>query len=202
VTRLHREAVDELLAGIISGRYAAGELLPKEESLATEFEISRGTVREALRALEERRVVAVKHGRGARVEPPEAWNVLDPIVAGALASSRKRRDFLREVAAYRLLLESEAAVLAADRASEAERAELRVRSEELADAVDVDRAARRIRRLVAVASANRPLAGTLRALDEAVPPKVRPDVCARLAAAVADGDRDAAREAARELNAG
>jgi GntR family transcriptional regulator, galactonate operon transcriptional repressor len=82
VTRLHRDAVDELLAGIVKGRYAAGVLLPKETELVEELGMSRGTVREALRALEERGVVQVTHGRGARVQPPEEWNVLDPVVGG------------------------------------------------------------------------------------------------------------------------
>jgi GntR family transcriptional regulator, galactonate operon transcriptional repressor len=192
-----------LLESIVSKQYEAGQLLPKEELLAERFEMSRGTVREALRALEERNVVMVRHGRGALVRPPGDWNVLDPVVARALASGRRRRDFLREVDALRQILEPEAAGLAAERASEAQRAELRVRGEELADAVDVPRAAKRIRRLVADASGNRPLAGTLRALDEAVEQALRAkdvDACARLAAAVAGGDPDAARAAARELS--
>jgi DNA-binding FadR family transcriptional regulator len=203
VTRLHREAVDVLLDSIVSKQYEVGQLLPKEELLAERFEMSRGTVREALRALEERNVVMVRHGRGALVRPPEEWNVLDPVVARALAAGRRRRDFLREVDALRQILEPEAARLAAERASEAQRAELRVRGEELADSLDVPRAAKRIRRLVADASGNRPLAGTLRALDEAVEQALRAkdvDACARLAAAVAGGDPDAARAAARELS--
>jgi GntR family galactonate operon transcriptional repressor len=203
VTRLHREAVDVLLDSIVSKQYEVGQLLPKEELLAERFEMSRGTVREALRALEERNVVMVRHGRGALVRPPEEWNVLDPVVARALAAGRRRRDFLREVDALRQILEPEAARLAAERASEAQRAELRVRGEELADSLDVPRAAKRIRRLVADASGNRPLAGTLRALDDAVEQALRAkdvDACARLAAAVAGGDPDAARAAARELS--
>jgi GntR family galactonate operon transcriptional repressor len=204
VARLHREVLDPLLDRIVSGQYEVGALLPKEESLVQEFGVSRGTIREALRALEERRVAVVRHGRGARVQPVAEWNVLDPDVARALAGGPGRRGFLREVQAYRLLLESEAAVLAADRASVAQRAELRVRAEELGEAGDVTRAAGRLRRLVAVASGNRPLAATLRALGEAIEPPLRKgdaDACVRLAEAVAGGDADAAREAVARLNA-
>jgi DNA-binding FadR family transcriptional regulator len=204
VPRLHRTVLDALLDRIVSGKYKPGAMLPKEESLVEEFGISRGTVREALRALEERRVAIVKHGRGAEVQPPEDWKVLDPDVAQALARGRKRRDFLREVQAYRLLLESEAAALAAERASVAQRAELRVRAEEVGEAADVARAAGRLRRLVAVASGNRPLAATLRALGEAIEAPLRKgdaDACARLAEAVAEGDAGAARAAVARLNA-
>jgi DNA-binding FadR family transcriptional regulator len=205
VPRLHREIVDALLDRIVSGEYGPGDRLPKEEALAQEYEISRGTAREALRALEERRVAVVKHGRGASVHPVDEWNVLDPLVARALAGGRKRREFLREIRVYRLILESEAAALAADRASMAQRAELRVRAEQLAEAEDGARAARRLRRLIAVASGNRPLAVTLRELDDAVDPRLTAkdvDACVHLAQAVADGDPDAAREAASRLNGG
>jgi DNA-binding FadR family transcriptional regulator len=204
VTRLHRDAVDDLLAGIIQGRYAPGTLLPKETSLVDEFRISRGTVREALRALEERGVVLVKHGRGACVQPPEEWNVLDPIVAAAIARGRGRRAFLGEVRLCRVILESDAAALAAERASDAQRAELRVRASDLEEADDdLARAVQRLRRLVAVASGNRPLAATLRALAGSIEPKVaaaEAQACTRLSRAVADGDAEAARDAARELN--
>jgi DNA-binding FadR family transcriptional regulator len=196
--------VSALLESIVTGRYAAGEMLPREQRLVEEFGISRGTVREAIRALEERQVVVVTHGRGAEVQPAEEWNVLDPVVARALATGRKRRGFLDEVQLYRLILESEAAALAAARASARERAELRSLAKDLDADGDVVAAATRLRRLIAVASRNRPLAATLRSLDESVEPPVTAGdakLCARLAAAVADGDPDAARDAARELNA-
>jgi len=203
VTRLHQEVLDPLLARIVSGEYPAGALLPKEQAIAEEFDVSRGTAREALRALEERRVALVKHGRGARVQPAEEWNALDPIVARALASGRTRRGFLREVETYRLLLESEAAALAAERASAADRTAIRARAEELGQTDDVARAIRRLRREIAVASGNRPLAATLRALGEAVEPSVgKVDVAAfeQLAEAVAAGDAAAARAAAQRVH--
>ena len=193
-----------LLEGIVTGRYAAGEMLPREQRLVEEFGISRGTVREAIRALEERQVVVVTHGRGAEVQPAEEWNVLDPVVAHALATGRKRRGFLDEVQLYRLILEPEAAGLAAARASAGQRKELRTLAKDLDAGGDVVAAAARLRRLIAVASRNRPLAATLRALDESVEPRVAARDApgwARLAAAVADGDGAAARDAARELNA-
>jgi len=130
-------------------------------------------------------------------------NVIDPVVARAMATGRTRRDFVREVRLYRLLLEAEAAALAAERASDRQRAELRVRAADL-DGDDAVRAAQRLRRLVALASGNRPLAATIRALDQSIEPRLgagEVQVCGRLAVAVADGDADAARDAARELNA-
>jgi DNA-binding FadR family transcriptional regulator len=203
--RLHRDAVGALLASIIEGRYRPGERLPKEQLLVEEFGMSRGTVREALRALEERHIVLVTHGRGgAEIQPAEEWNVLDPIIGRALATARKRRAFVAEVQHCRLIVESEAARLAADRASDDQRAELQALAGNLEEGGDVAESVKRIRRLVAAASRNRPLAATLRALDESVAPRLRADdadACARMASAVAEGDADAAWDAARALNA-
>jgi DNA-binding FadR family transcriptional regulator len=203
VTRLHQDVLEVLLARIVSGEYPAGALLPKEESIAEEFDISRGTAREALRALEERRVALVKHGRGARVQPAEEWNALDPVVARALASGRTRRAFLREVEAYRLVLDSEAAALAAEHATAEQRAAIRLRAKELREADNVPGALGRLRRQIAVASGSRPLAATLRALSEAVEPSVgKADLGAleQLAEAIAAGDAAAARAAAQRVH--
>jgi GntR family transcriptional regulator, galactonate operon transcriptional repressor len=201
VARRHREIVDVLLARILDGRYPVGGTLPKEEALKAEFDVARGTVREAMRALEERRVATVRHGRaGATVRAPEEWDVLDPLVGRALAGGPGRRRFARELDEYRTLLESEAAALAAERASARQRDELRAAARELGDADDVLAAARRLRRLIAVAARNRPLASGLRALGDAGAPAGRPPAVTRLIAlaeAVASGDADRARLAAR-----
>lgn len=202
MARLHREIVDVVLGRIIDGQYAAAVLLPKEEALQEEFGIARGTVREALRALEERGVVSVKHGRGATVRPPETWNVLDPIVARALAGSRKRRAFLAQLAEYQALLESEAAALAASRASATERAAVRAAADDLEEAADVVGRVRQVRRLVAEAAHNLPLAAALRALSDAHEVRLRGDAVgdyARMAMAVADGDATTARQAAQAV---
>jgi GntR family transcriptional regulator, galactonate operon transcriptional repressor len=204
VARRHREVLDLLLEAILEGRYPTGAMLPGEEALVAEFDVSRGTAREALRALEERNVAKVKHGRGATVQPPEEWNVLDPVVVRALARSRARRTFLRELSEYRLMLESEAAVLAAERATAKQRAELRAAARELGESSDAAAAARRLRRLVAIASGNRPLASTLRALSEGNEPTLRSqsaEALAALADAVADGDPARARESAKAVHA-
>ena len=106
----------ELLLGrIAAGTYPAGAMLPKEQQLAAELDVSRGVVRECIRALEERGVVRVRHGRGATVLPARAWDVLDRDVfaavhgapggrrlvgeAAALAAGRGRPDALRTLSA-------------------------------------------------------------------------------------------------------
>ena len=184
MARRHREILDTLLERIVDGRYPVGSLLPKEESISEEFDVSRGTGREALRALEERRVAVVRHGRGAIVQPPEAWNVLDPVVAAALSRGRRRRKFLEEVEELRGALRAEAAGLAAARATARQR-------ETLGTGGDGDTWT-----LVVEAAQNRPLAAALRTLAE-LAPAAADRGSPELAAAVAGGDVDAARAAAR-----
>ena len=52
---------------ILSGKLQPGDTLPPERSLAQRFQVTRNTVREALRRLEQLRLVRVRQGSGIRV---------------------------------------------------------------------------------------------------------------------------------------
>src|ERR687897_23130 len=98
-----------LVEDIARGRIAPGDWLPREVDLAGRFGVSRGVARETIRALEERGVVAVRHGRGARVLPLEDWDLLDERVLGALLAGGRAEEVIREALECRRLLEGEAA---------------------------------------------------------------------------------------------
>ena len=57
----------DLLRKILSGHYAAGVRLPAERELALVYDTNRNTLREALRRLEQAKLVTVRHGQGATV---------------------------------------------------------------------------------------------------------------------------------------
>ena len=57
-----------LIKDIESGRYAVGDLLPPELSLCTQFGVSRHTMREAIRKLQERGLITRQRGVGTRVK--------------------------------------------------------------------------------------------------------------------------------------
>ena len=57
----------KLQKGILDGRYALGERLPPERELATHFGVSRSTLREALRRLEELNLLSRRIGSGTFV---------------------------------------------------------------------------------------------------------------------------------------
>jgi GntR family transcriptional repressor for pyruvate dehydrogenase complex len=118
MARLHREKLLRVLDWIVAGEFEPGQKLPTEVELQASWAISREVVREIIRALEERGVVSVRHGRGAIVASPEHWNVLDPVVLAALLPLREGRRVLLELTECRELLEVRAAELAAERASD------------------------------------------------------------------------------------
>jgi DNA-binding FadR family transcriptional regulator len=117
MARKHRDAMRLLIADIVSGRRKAGDMLPKEVDLAHEFEVSRGVARETIRALEERGLIEVRHGKGATVNEPERWDVFDPDVLAATLERGSGRDVLAEYLECRRILEVEAAGWAAVRAT-------------------------------------------------------------------------------------
>ena len=106
-----------LIAEIVYGERAPGDMLPRETDIAERFNVSRGVARECIRGLEERGLISVRHGKGATVNPPSAWNEFDPDVLGALLDGPKAIDVLSEYIECRRILEVEAAGLAAERAT-------------------------------------------------------------------------------------
>ena len=94
MARKHRDVMRILIADVVSGARAAGEMLPREVDLAEEFDVSRGVARETIRAMEERGLISVKHGKGATVNEPDGWDVFDPDVLAAMLSSDRQSDVL------------------------------------------------------------------------------------------------------------
>jgi DNA-binding FadR family transcriptional regulator len=69
-TSKHEQIAAGLINDILTGRYAVGERLPSERDLATRFEANRGSVREAMKRLEQIGLADVQPG-GARVKNKE-----------------------------------------------------------------------------------------------------------------------------------
>jgi GntR family transcriptional regulator, transcriptional repressor for pyruvate dehydrogenase complex len=84
--RAFHGVVEQLRAEILSGRRRPGDRLPPERVLADQFAISRGGVREALRALEMQGLVRVDHGYagGVFVAEPGTIQVLGALQASLL----------------------------------------------------------------------------------------------------------------------
>lgn len=65
---LHTKLVREIIAQIASGAYSDGARLPAERKLCRQYNLSRGTVRQAFCDLEKLGVIKIKAGSGAYVQ--------------------------------------------------------------------------------------------------------------------------------------
>jgi len=129
--RLYRQIADQLIKLIDNNEFPPGSRLPAERELAEQLQVSRASVREALIALEVIGLVDVKVGNGVIVkarrsnaEPVMAeagrdqWRELDDELGINLDFSTELPPF--SLLQARLLIEPEAAALAALHASDAE----------------------------------------------------------------------------------
>src|SRR3954454_20881036 len=116
MSRLHRHLMRVLIADIVGATLPAGAALPREADLAAQFRVSRGVARECIRGLEERGLVAVKHGRGAMVSPDSEWDLFSPDVLQAVLQGPRAAEVLGEYLECRRILDINAAGLAAERA--------------------------------------------------------------------------------------
>lgn len=116
--RRYHEVMAELSDAIIGLTYAEGTWLPSVTALHEQFGCSRGVVREALRALEERGLVEVHPGRGAKVRQREGWDTRNPHVLRACFGLGPEPEALRLAIEARAELEVVAAGRAIDSASD------------------------------------------------------------------------------------
>ncbi len=116
----------QLLATIADGRHPPGSRLPSEAVLAHEAQVSRLTLREAVRILRDKGVLSVEQGRGTFVNPPARWVALDPmLVASRTALEGGGAQSAEQITETRRIVEVGVAELAARRRSEEHLADLR-----------------------------------------------------------------------------
>src|SRR4051795_6061434 len=112
------EVFRTLCEGILSGAYAPGEKLPTQRRLAADLGVNMAPVREAVKRLEQLRLVEVRHGDAMRVRDWRTDGGLDVIARALFRAGGLDRETLRSLLEARRLMLSEAARLAAERRSE------------------------------------------------------------------------------------
>jgi len=112
---LVESTIDVMRAQIESGVWKVGERIPKEAELADMLQVSRNTVREAIRVLSYGNVLEVRQGDGTYVR-----SSIDPAEMMRRVSQSNLRDHME----LRALLETEAARLAAMRRTSKDLVEL------------------------------------------------------------------------------
>ena len=200
---------------IVAGRLRPGDAVPSERQLSDELGASRHAVREALKRLQEARLVRIAQGGATRVCDWRATGGLDLLLAlGAEGLDPPEVGLRRAGLELRACIGADAARRCAQRASAVRRAELVAGAEALAAESDLDRRNAEYERLwgLIVEGADniayRLALNTLKsgqqvlAFDDArtVAGELADDAAIRaLAAAIADGADGRAHETAREL---
>lgn len=107
-------------ARILEGSLRPDERLLPERELAERLNVSRSTLRDGLKILEERGLLTASNGRGSRVAQIGNTAITDPLIAMLARHAEGADDYLE----FRAIAEAAAAGLAAGRATEIEREEL------------------------------------------------------------------------------
>ena len=115
---LHGKVVNEMGRRVVSGGYCAGALLPNEEQLCHELQVSRTALREAVKVLAAKGLLEPRPRIGTRVRPRDQWNLLDPDILAWRCATGADAEFLRHLTELREIIEPAAASLAANSRSE------------------------------------------------------------------------------------
>lgn len=113
--RIFQDVVNQIQDAILDGRLKAGDVLPPERELKKMFNTSRGTLREALRVLEERGLLEIRLGvRGGAVVRAISSRQASESLALLV---RSRKVALKHLAEFREGMEGNVASLATQRAT-------------------------------------------------------------------------------------
>jgi DNA-binding FadR family transcriptional regulator len=117
-TKVFQDVVTQIQEAILEGRLKTGDTLPSERQLKDMFNISRGTLREALRVLEQKGLIEIKLGvgGGSVVKDLNA----DQVSEGLALLIRSQKVSLNHLAEFREDVEGIVAARAAERHSKAE----------------------------------------------------------------------------------
>ena len=115
---LFAHVVEDLGIRIVRGDLKPNESFPNEADLGREFGASRSVIREAVKSLAAKGLIESRTRTGIRVLAPIHWNLLDVEVLAWRYSAMPPAQFYHELFEIRLMIEPEAAFLAAQRASQ------------------------------------------------------------------------------------
>jgi DNA-binding FadR family transcriptional regulator len=104
-----------LTEDILGGRYEPGEKLPTQRALAKDLGVNMASVREAIKRLEQLRLVEVRHGDAMRVADWRTAGGLDVLAHLLFRAGGLDKGTLDSLMEARALMLSEAARLAAER---------------------------------------------------------------------------------------
>ena len=123
-SNLSSQVFDQLRDDILNKTFEPGQRLPSERELCEQLEVNRSSVREALKRLEQARLIDIRHGNGSVVldfKLHGGFELLPQLLSG---QGQINRVAMRSILEFRSLISPEIARLAARRIEAPELAEL------------------------------------------------------------------------------
>lgn len=116
--RIFQDVVEQIQETILAGKLKPGETLPSERELKEMLQVSRGTLREALRVLEQKGLIEIKLGvGGGAVVQDVSYNQINESLALLI---RYQKVSLQHLSEFRVGVEGRVSALAAERSTPAD----------------------------------------------------------------------------------
>ena len=132
--RIFQDVVEQIQETILSGKLKPGEMLPSERELKEMLQVSRGTLREALRVLEQKGLIEIKLGvGGGAVGQDMSYDQMNESLALLI---RYQKVSLQHLSEFRVGVEGRVTALAAARATSADVIRLKSLLEQAREFVD------------------------------------------------------------------
>ncbi|SAL06773.1 GntR family transcriptional regulator [Caballeronia calidae] len=123
---LHRQVLNKMGEQICSGQFQPGDILPAEDELAEQMQVSRITIRETMKSLSAKGMLQVRRRHGTIVLPRSEWQLFDPdVITWRARAGAVDADLVADLMELRTIIEPNAAKLAAKRATPEDRVAVR-----------------------------------------------------------------------------
>ncbi|BCZ49259.1 GntR family transcriptional regulator [Clostridium gelidum] len=133
-TKIYEMVMEQIKDLVKKGELKSGDKLPSERELSEKLEVSRASIREALKALQMLGLIETKHGEGNFINENFENSLLEPLSTVFLLLGSKSESVLE----LRKIIEPETAVLAAKNITNEQLIELKEIMEELNNTSDAE----------------------------------------------------------------
>lgn len=133
---LQKTIIESIGRTIVGGKILPGEFLPTEPELGANYNVSRTSVREAMRVLSAKGLIEIRQKIGTRVQEPEHWNIFDSDILRWHHEEGRGDAVMLDLIELRQILEPAAAKLAANRANMDQHRSLKLAIQTMQDQLD------------------------------------------------------------------
>lgn len=134
-TKIYEMVMEQIKDIVKKGELKSGDKLPSERDLSEKLEVSRASVREALKSLQMLGLIEAKHGEGNFITANFENNLLEPLSIVFLLIGSKSKDVFE----LRKIIEPETASLAAKNITKEQLIELKEIMDKLSDTSDEEK---------------------------------------------------------------